>query len=107
MLICVSTAPECGCNVLGSGLVEWQFTLHWQYNYLRTLKVALLVVIQVIKMAGSGMPLTGHQKVGNYICLLLFPLSIYYLFCCFQWNLYWPKGKQPQNQQKRKRLDSF
>ena len=35
----------------------------------------------------AGMPLTDYQQVGDYICLILCPLSIYYLFCWFPGKL--------------------
>ena len=40
----------------------------------------------------AGMPLNGHQKVGNLPT-----------FCWFEKNLYWLKGKQAQSQQKEEK----
>ena len=43
------------------------------------------------------MPLTCHQKVGNYICLLLCPLSIYYYYSTdSQESKYKPRRNKPQ-----------
>ena len=44
----------------------------------------------------TGMPLTCHQKVGNYICLLLCPLSIYYYSAGSKEQTFKPKGKKPK-----------
>ena len=49
----------------------------------------------------TGMPLTYHKKVRNYIYLLLCPLSIYYYSAGSKYkhmcSLHGPRRKQAQN----------
>ena len=45
------------------------------------------------------MPLNGHKKIGNYICLLFCPLSS----GSQKTYINWLKGKQAQNQQKEEK----
>ena len=96
---CITRRKKIVCKILSFCIASTIYYISLQNvdHFTKTLKPIVLY---------TGVPLTCYQKVGNHICLLLCPLSIYY-FAGTQESKYkhirapWERS---QNQQKSKRL---